>query len=314
MAFTGNELHLFLAALPLAFFDLMALAALGAPLIGLAAEIRARAKGKVFHDKFGGQASAMAPAAWLLTLAATAASLYFGWKNFPQYERLITYPHSPLLHFAVAMGAALVLGLAYRYAWNPLKKNKGLHIVLGAAASGAVLAVLYLAVPAMGLLASVMTGKPSQEALFLTGFQDPTSPLFAPLLLVFLSMTLFYAGALALVFVLHRRNRDAFGRDYYTFALRHGSLWPLAALPLLIAGLTWLFAVLPPHLPSPLAGPALWWSIGWAACILACLVIWTILARSANPLRLKALVILSALLTWLAHSLATGLFIKFFLV
>jgi cytochrome bd-type quinol oxidase subunit 2 len=120
------------------------------------------------------------------------------------------------------------------------------------------------------------------------------------------------AAGLSCVYLVVRRNRDDFGRDYYRFSLNLASRWALISMLLFLACQGWLFAVLPDMFRTMTTQTPL--GMIWAAgCVLglACVGLWSATAKSDTPLRFKGLTVVAACLLWLMHAMNVTVFINF---
>lgn len=286
-----------------AFFSLLGMAALGSPAVAVANEIAAKARGRVFHDKYGQQTAAMGLVLLLLFLAIQAAAAGLMAMRFPQLAGRMFEPGSPFIVAFGALGAFIVLGLAYFATWKKMREAKGAHTLLGAGAALAAGIGVAVTVPAKLLLGLPADAVPAPLA--------PHSMLW-PMAAMYVILCVSAAAGLSCVYLVMRRNRDDYGRDYYRFALNLASRWALVAMLGFLACQGWLFAVLPEPLRIMTTGTPL--GLVWAAGCglgLACAALWLVTARSQTPLRLKGLTVLAACLLWLMHAMNATLFMNF---
>jgi hypothetical protein len=90
-----------------------------------------------------------------------------------------------------------------------------------------------------------------------------------------------------LCWLLLRRGRDDYGRDYYNFAVRHGAVW-LIVCTALTAVCGFAMQLLLTHLDggaAALNNPELWIGLLLYA---SCIAFWGLIARSYTPLRHKS--------------------------
>jgi len=139
-----------------------------------------------------------------------------------------------------------------------------------------------------------------------------SSSMALPLAVMYPLISITSAAALSCSYLVLRRNRDDFGRDYYNFGLRLAARWAFIPMLGFLACQGWLYAVLPEAfrtmtLETPLGYV---WLAAVAVGVL-CLVPWLLIARSEAPLRLKGLGFLALVLMWLMHTLNATLFMNF---
>jgi len=243
-----------------------------------------------FRDKLGGQFAAMGvkgllclvlllvPAAvWLASLVPDPLAWCESLSDSAAGEGLL-----PLL--AGWLGMTIYSG-----SWAGLGRKKWLHRILGGLSLLALLAGTY---GGMNVLWDWTPGGGLPEASSWKAMWYPAAWSIWPAWIALVSNGIGAAGILGTGYLLLRRNRDDFGRDYYRFALARSARWGLVLiLPVLITagwlalrGLTGLAL-----LPCAAAGLAALASV-WLALRLI---------RSRHPLRLKGSVLLACLLAWL---------------
>ncbi len=289
-----------------AFFDVLGLAALGAPLLAFAAEAMGRAQRKAFLEKFAQHLTVMGFGLLLLALAVTAAGAGLATVRFPEIMERLHAPGSPLFPFYGAMGAVLLLHGLYRFGWG---LPKGPHLALGALAGLASLTAVWLSLPALRGFAALLSPETATASGLLPA---PGSP-FWPCLAQYAALAPALAGAMSLLFLLHRRDRDNYGRDYYAFSMRLAARWAaLWVLPALAVQPWLLFSLEPGLRDLVLASPtALLWGLA-ALLMLLCAGTWWTVARSGSPMRLKGLMLGAALAAWLFHALLLALAAELF--
>lgn len=280
---------------------LLELSGLGALTVAAAAEVLAGTRKQVFLRKLAQQLSALA--IWLLAYTLLSGGAMLGLLCSAAPQALETWTRAPLLAapLAGAFGLALLLGVIYRFTWKALKDRKALHRILGLGAAGSGLAGLGLALAAKLTLAWNPGLTP---ATFAALYIESPAPVFWPLLAHTALWSLAGASGLGLVYLLLRRNRDDFGRDYYTFAVRHCCRW--AALPALLQ-LGAAAALLAPAwagIPRPMLGTATGLAAGGAAAaVLAAILLFNV-SRAEAPLRHKPAIL--GAVTLLAAALTGG--------
>lgn len=280
------------------------LASFCSPFIALFTERLFASRSKVFYDKCAHQIARMALwvgffAVGLFIVFVLALGLGFEPDLFSR--PLLT----PLAAFICLPVIYLVLAGAYLFSWDRLRSVRGLHILIGLLASLAALA----SVMALLLLLYAMqfplqefseTASLAEIARTLAGnaLDDPSSWMF----LAHSAVTgLGAAGAFSLIWLILRRNKDDFGRDYYVFATHYCARWAFFStlLGLLAAvGLTYyLRDTAPPELGQAL--PPLLYGLEYGLPFLAC-VLWLLIIKSATPLRHRPGAVLACLLLFSA--------------
>jgi hypothetical protein len=198
-------------------------------------------------------------------------------------------PMGRVLGAALAPLLAGCLGLAvYSSSWGALRRNKGLHRILGGVSLLALLGGMYsgLNIGVAWGLGHGTTAASLTETLWL-----PAAWEVGAVWAAILGNGLGAAGVFGMGYLLLRRNKDDFGRDYYRFAMGRAALLGLI-LPLPVAiGAAWLGLcglARSPDVATPLA----------VAGVAALAAVWlnARVMRSRHPLRLKGEVIAACLL------------------
>lgn len=286
-----------------AFFSMLGLGAFGSPLVALLGELTAKAKKRVFYDKYGQQVGRMGFILLLVLLMVDAIAIGIAYNRFPQLVQQLIAPDSPLLYAGIALAAFIALTPIYLLTWNKMRKAKGGHMTLGILATAASLAAVVLGIPA-----KLKLGIPADA----TGQLADAAAIAIPLTAAYAMAIAATAAGLSCAYLVVRRNKDDFGRDYYNFSLNLAARW--AAVPMLgfLGCQGWLFAVLPASFKTMVMGTPLGyvWAAGGAIGLL-CAVTWFVVARSESPLRMKGLTFVGVLLLWLMHTMTGTLFINF---
>ncbi|WP_285907946.1 hypothetical protein [Pseudodesulfovibrio pelocollis] len=286
-----------------AFFSLIGMAALGCPAVAVSSEAAARFKGRVFLDKYGQQVAAMGAVLFPLFLIILAGSIGLATVRFPQLTSRLLDPASPFLISLAALGVFALLGPAYFLTWKKLRESRGIHMLLGIGAALAAATGVAVTVPA-----KLLAGLPPEAVQAGLG---PGSMLW-PMATMHIILCVTAAAGLSCVYLVLRRHRDDFGRDYYRFSLNLASRWAVAAMLSFLACQGWLLAVLPEPLATMTTGTPL--GLVWAAGCglgLICAILWLVTARSQTPLRFKGLTFVAACLLWLMHAMNATLFMNF---
>jgi len=292
-----------IAALMLApaFFSLIGMAAFGSPIVALLGELAAKSKSKVFYDKYGQQTASMGVIVLILLTLVQAVGIALLITKYPQHADQVMAQQATFIPIFAAAGAYLLFGLPYLLLWKKMRNSKGMHIALGIAASIGAISMVALVIPAkLSFTFEGGTVAPEISALFL-----PMSIMYAIMIIV-------AAAGLSCAWLIMRRNKDDFGRDYYNFSFPLAARWAFIPMIGFLACQGWLFTVLPETMKTMVTGTPLGivWAIG-AGLSLLCAIIWLLIARSQTPLRLKGLAFLAVLLMWLAHTANVVVFFNF---
>ncbi len=264
---------------PLALIFL--LSPLGISVLALGSELTGQCGNKL-ADKFAQQ---MARMGIVIASAITLAFLIlFLWQMTTSI-----YLISPIF-ILFRLGPPLLLGVVlltvYWGSWKKMKSNKPTHATLGAMS-----AVLF-AIFSFFLLTSALTRKPILDLQHLPS----AGSLIYPLVLQWLFFSVLASGILGSAYLLIRRNRDDFGRDYYRYALKLSCKWTLAGIILGFATCIWIAVLLWPHFHiTPLIIPGTLTLIS-AAIIIALSIT---LLKSVQPLRFKGIIVLAQLALWI---------------
>lgn len=269
----------------------IALAALCAPATAVVTEIGYSIRKKAFLDKCAMQISQSALVNAVFILFALAAGAYLIISQTQPELLQPPIPWQPVILFSPVF-AAICLLLLYTATWQLLKKVRPLHIFLGLLA-----ALLFLGVLFLGTL---LAANIQQPMLFTLLYDDP-APVLLALFNDFLITPpmwamagyLVCAGAafgmsLAQVWLILRRGRADYGRDYYAFAMQYCARIALAFTVLatgLVGAVYWLLRqTTPPELSQPHDPGILLIAAGLPLC---CCLLWLVIAKSAMPMRHK---------------------------
>ena len=280
------------------------MAALGSPAVAVLGEISAKLNKKVFFDKYGQQTGSMGLILLALLIVIYGAGITISLSRFPDLLQQSLTPASPFFTGTVLLAIFAVFGLIYFLAWKKMREAKPLHIAIGAVSALSAIAAVAIVTPAK-LAFNLSQGTPTQEALAtVTAMSLPISAMYALLILA-------AAAGLSLAYLVIRRNKDDFGRDYYNFSLRLAARW--AVLPMIgfLACQGWLYSTLPEKMQTLILGTPLAYVWAGLSVFGATLVaVWMIVARSESPLRLKGLAFLAVFLFWAMHALNATLFVN----
>lgn len=282
----------------------IALASLCAPLVSVATEICYGIRKKAFLDKCAMQISqsALVNAVFILFTLGAAALLFLD-QTQPELLRA-PFSWKPFLLASPAFAAALLL-LLYTGSWRALKKIRALHILLGLLAGGLSIALLFL-----GCLLTANIQQPMFFSFFWNNPPAALQALFADFLTTppMWAMVgyLFCAGvafgmALAQIWLILRRHRADYGRDYYTFAMQYCAriaLWFTLLSTALVGTVYWLLRQeTPPGLSQPHDPGILLIAAGLPLC---CCLLWLVVAKSPMPMRHKPGVVFGFLFSYVA--------------
>ena len=277
-------------------FALLLAGACGSPLVCLASEAAGRIGGRKFLDKFAQQTARMGiwcACLWLILPAAALAMLYT--LRHPAWRELINLPYPVWAAPAALFGAGLLFQVAYFASWRALKNVRSIHMGLGLISAVGFWGFLYLA---QNIPAGILSGSIATQELDWRALVQPVSPSLAGTVLgQFLILALGGTGVLGLAYLLKRRTKDDFGRDYYRTAVPTAARWSLF-YPCQILLLGWLYAMY--HLAHAPGFEIAHYAPLIASFVLlaAAVTLWAVIIRSPSPLRLKATLVASILLAW----------------
>ncbi|MDR3176874.1 MAG: hypothetical protein LBU06_10150 [Desulfovibrio sp.] len=272
------------------------LAGLCGQMLGLGADLLHPAKQRAFHEKYALQIGESALCSLGVAALATAAAYAFLPRPLPFPADDPHLSGAPYFKFLVLPGLLTVFLLFFLIQSAIRSRARGPRLVrlgCGACASFAALLLvilglvffLYLPEPEIAML---LDADPAQALPgLLCSFALAADYRPAPLYLVCTGLAA--AASLGRVWLIWRRNKADFGRDYYLFAMRRLSR---AALFLVIAASaagTWLFFSLAAHTAPELRQPADPLLVLPAAGLpLFCCILHIFPALAENPMRYKA--------------------------
>ncbi len=320
-------LDVLLPALGLAGLLLPGLIAMGAVFVAVLTAAAYRKKTRVFADKLAKQISEfgmLVLGVWLLLISARWG-LWIG-DIWPVSGTLRQFYH---LFFDIPghVGMLAVLtSIIVARAWRRHKKGAAVHFVLGALSCLAWMAALMLFVVGWQEISRFEGLAPKMDPLALPELlQHPTAWLIWAQGL-FLALAL--AGGAGLLFLVVRRNKEDYGRDYYAWATRTcaaralssgvvQALWGVAAFAALC--LPWAEMVLQDQsLRLSMALTALSESsalVAMLAFLILSLLAWLSLVpliKSQNPMRLKGLMLGHVIIVFLSLTVLVMTFHSFF--
>ncbi|WP_029457605.1 hypothetical protein [Solidesulfovibrio alcoholivorans] len=219
----------------------LALAVAGVPTITAAAGLAKVKRLKIFIDKFGQQSAtfALLGGLWVfVVLCAALAALHGLAPAAAPYFLAIPWPAAAL---AAPILAGAAVFLSYRGLWQRLKTQKTLHGGIGFAATACLWLAFYAGLAMLRPL-SLRLPAPA-DALFLL---PPGNSLFWRFLAEGVALSLSLAGAYTGAWLVWRRNKDDFGRDYYNFTLRLAARVTFVGQVLALAAMGWIVVGLLP--------------------------------------------------------------------
>ena len=215
---------------------------------------------------------------------------------------------APVYRLALYVSGGLLLGGTVLWtvvvaAWKPLRKWPVLHGVL-AFVTGTCLAWIPIIALMLGRVYAQGTELPQENdvqtliALLLPSLNDPFWLYFG--LLHFLEVAA--AGSFGLCWLLVRRRVDDFGRDYYVFAANWCGEWAAWGgwVVLLLTGGLCAMLRLQGLLPFESSDGLLVFVVALFVFLLLPAILWTVIARSATPMRHKIGMVVSLLLLFVA--------------
>jgi hypothetical protein len=303
-----SEFFLLLGLLCLLLF--LQAASLGAPLLAAAAEGLFAARRKAFYDKCALQISQLACLLGVAGFAVSGVFLCIGLQNLqPDFPRQL--PPLPLWLPGLAAPLLSGLHLALR---GPLKTRRVFRVPLCLAAAAAAFAMQLACLLLLDILQDPpLTVPQPQNELFDGVWEAPLavlaarllshadSPAFWPALVCPPVFGLAAAAALSQLWLIVRRGRADYGRDYYSFAMRYCARAALAATAAALTLAGGIFALLRTDFPGDFSQPPdLGLALVAAGLPLSCCLIWLGIIKSDHPLRHKPGVLFACLFLLIA--------------
>lgn len=265
----------------------LGLAAAGIPCITGVGGFAIAKRSKIFQNKFGQQAGTFALLAGgyvFLVLAAAAVSLLM---RLPEVAVFWFSTPLPLIPLAVSLFLGAAFFLLYRGLWQKMKDRKRAHAAIGIASAISLWFFMYCAAASFRLFTLRLDLPNDISAFFIPGLDSSFWPVAAQALCLSASL----AGAFSAVYLLLRRNKDDFGRDYYNATLRQASRWAFfAGVPQILCA-AWLFSTLWPSLDIIGGLVAVQWPLAASAALgLAGCALWGVVSFQGNALRFKLMI------------------------
>ncbi|MFN2268709.1 MAG: hypothetical protein ABR533_10570 [Desulfonatronovibrio sp.] len=258
------------------------------PALAFITEITGMLRSRVFIDKFAQQTARLG----LLFVYALGLSIAAAWTA----SRYLIDFYLPeitgfWIEYEIFWGFCLYLSIlsiilysTYFFLWNKMRRVKSFHAFIGV-----------LTVVAVKILLALLMWAFYRELMVIPEVIPELDSIFLPILSQIYLLSLAGAAVFTLVYLLLRRNRDDFGRDYYRFALSFGAKWGILFSVLSPLACVWLFIVMDAEFDFSYA--AISGAVYALTLIVMALILWRI-AVSDQPIRKKALITLCPVLVW----------------
>jgi len=296
-----------LVSLPLS----IALAASGLPLTSALLLLNPPKRVKVFRDKYGQQTATLCLLAGIVSVVGLACGAAVIKIQFPAAGSFWLGWPLPTAPLAIVLVICAVLAIIYRATWQALKEKRAVQASIGVSATAAAWILGYLFVSFLRHFAATPSDPSTDPFLFL-----PPAVSYAWLLLPWvLGISLAMAGALSPLYLIYRRDKDDFGRDYYGYALKMAAKWATFSTLAALACQAGLFAILWPVVRDLPIRPSFFWGegLGLVCLVMACLL-WGLVLKNQNPLRLKLHCVAAFFLTVAGLAGVLASYAKFFLL
>lgn len=292
------------------FFGLasLALAMLwGGSAIACISELMGWFSGNKLLDKFALQVGRMSLWGLILLLccglALPADGMYGPVAGVQWKEAVAAWPLRLWMGWFVFLGAGAFLQLITTVSWNALKKRwKGLHLLLSCLTLLMFAALSWSGVNGV-FLSMAEAGAEGAGRNVSMMLWPPQAALVWPVFACCLFLCLGGAGITGGMYLVRRRDKDDFGRDYYQKALPRSAKWGLFFGVQLLVIAQLVFFNRPERLDQALQADMLLVGLGVVLCFCLQTLLVFILSRSSTPLRMKASMIVSGILAWFAQSL-----------
>jgi len=265
----------------------------GAPAVSLVSELIGMLSGKPFPARCARQMSRLAVFGhglfWTAVLVCGAMLL-----PTPFWQSEFAQTHRLLLIFTAALPFFGTLALvAYDLSWKGARDRKAIHFLLGCVSNLPIKCGYWGAV----LLALLFfRGVDLDNPAFIPPLRSALWPFFG----LWLPLSLCMAAAAGLCYLLMRRDKDDWGRDYYRYAAPFLAKWHVVTGLVTLAFMAWIYfslkGVFNLTLPQILYPGA-----AAAACLAMGVGLSLLLSLADNPMRLKVSMI-GILVCTLAHA------------
>lgn len=273
----------------------------GTAIYAAAFETAGWAKKKTFLSKLARQCLNLSLSTGLIALLLPGAILATMLSLYPlRFPWPAIWPLSPYYALAVLVTClGLVLLVLASVSWKACRKARWLRILLCGLGGVHLAAGLYTAGNAV-LLERTAAVPMAGGSVWLDPFYAHFPLLAGGSGLLLAAIGLGGAGSLGLAYLVWRRNKDDFGRDYYRYALPRlvpGTLF----LPLQLAGIVLMLLAFSEDPVRVMQNPFVVSSAGTGLglCLLAIALAWRV-RLSQTPMRHKPSMITTSLLTWLS--------------
>jgi len=267
----------------------------GAPAVALVSELIGMVSGKPFPARAARQMSRLAVLGhalfWLAILSGGALLL-----SHPFWQTEFAAANQLLLILATALPFFGTLALvAYALGWKGAKERKTMHFLLGCVATVPI-KYGYWGLVLIALL--FFRGMTMDNPAFI----PPSGSALWPMFCLWLPLSLCLAAGLGLCYLVLRRDKDDWGRDYYRFAVPFLGKWHAACGLISLTFLVWLFLSLKSIFNLYL--PQIFYAgMASAACLALAMALSLFVSTSENPMRLKGSMFSIAMLSLLHASL-----------
>ncbi|MFA9395033.1 MAG: hypothetical protein ACERJ1_10060 [Halodesulfovibrio sp.] len=268
------------------------------PLISAISQSIAKSQKKSFYDKFGKQLTRMC----LVFGGTTLAILALGVARYLTVDPIMLqgpYQLPLFITIGVIILASIVLTV-YFNAWKAMRKQKSAHITLGLVSS----ALLFCAVICIGMFANVLqsiehflpsAGTPLEILTAL--ITAASSKAFITYIGLGLITGFALCGTFGQMYLISRREKDDFGRDYYKFAIPYAAKWAIGGTVLQLAASFAMLAATHLSVVTELITTSMFndllqnpivmaWAFALLLPVFAC-ILWTFIVLSATPMRRK---------------------------
>lgn len=270
----------------------------GAPLIALVSELTAMITGKPFPARCAQQMSRLAVAGHGAAWICAAMGGAFLWQH-PFWSSEFVSAHQMIVVLTAALplcGTALLV--AYNITWKTAKQKRAIHFGLGCLAN---IPLKYAYWGTVILALVYFRGTPLENLAFIPAANSALWPTF----ILWVPLSLYLSAGFGLCYLLLRREKDDWGRDYYRFAAPFLAKWLLITAMCCLIVQAWLFlslkGIMNLQLPQILIPAA-----ASVACTAMSMALALNLASNEHPMRLKGSMIGIILLSYLQTMLLTG--------
>ncbi|RQD57637.1 MAG: hypothetical protein D5R98_08760 [Desulfonatronovibrio sp. MSAO_Bac4] len=259
------------------------------PALAFITEITGMLRARIFIDKFAQQTARLGLlfvyALGLAITAAWTASRYITDFYLPEITGF-WIEYEIFWDFCLYLSIlSILLFSTYFFLWNRMRRVKSLHAFTGV-----------LAVIAVKILLALLIWAFYRELMVIPEVIPELDSIFLPILSQIYLLSLAAAAVLSLVYLLLRRNRDDFGRDYYRFALSFGAKWGILFSVFSPFACVWLYLIMDGKFDFSYT--AISGAVYALTLIVMTLILWRV-AVSDQPIRKKALLTLCPVLVWI---------------